>query len=177
ARSGSGAAHCAYHHGGLCQEWTEAFDEVMDTLGFPPPHDDDDPAFQDFWTNGPEIETLVATRELALAWGADTASGSPVCDASGQTQCFEEGSGTTYANRYSRERWQAAENPSAPSGYFVEDTSADCIHCSSPTSGAFLCGVCFLVVGRGQMPAYCSECLTAPEPPPSGGCPVEEAWP
>jgi hypothetical protein len=124
--------------------------------------------------------SVAATREIARSWGANLDG--PVCTADGGTACTEEGKwAMTYASRRFRDVWEANQNPSNPSGYFVEDRGADCRHCAPPDSEAFRCGMCLTRWGRVAMATQCPDCLTYRDATISRGgeaelCPMSASW-
>lgn len=181
SRSGVSLLHCAYHHGDVCPLAKETFDStVAQSLGTDPsvPHDDSDPTLRMLVKplSSGDLVALAATREIAVSWGLDLSPESPTCRDDGSWACFEQGTGFTYSGRLLRDQWQAAEPAGAPTGYFVEDHSGDCVHCAKPDSEAFACGICFLRYGRGAMPAECPACLELTSGPGPNSCPIEESW-
>jgi hypothetical protein len=122
----------------------------------------------------------VATREIARSWGVNLEG--PRCPSGGLPGCLEEGLwGMTYGSRRFATRWEAEEDPLAPTGYFVEDVGADCRHCAPAGSVAFECGLCLLRHGRAGMEAACPACLTYDDATIRRGgtgdlCPLQSSW-
>ncbi len=123
---------------------------------------------------------VAASREIARTWGVNLEG--PVCNADGSFACQEEGNfPNTYASRRFRTVWERREPAQAPTGYFVEDVSADCQHCATFDSEAFRCGACLLRHGRAGMQTACPRCLSYEAPTidhggPAELCPLEASW-
>jgi hypothetical protein len=123
---------------------------------------------------------VTSTREFAAVWGTNLEGG--LCNVDGKSICFEESMwGMTYGSRRIRDLWQRLEPQDAPTGYFVENHEADCQHCATLDSPAFVCGACLLKHGRLGMVEACPECLSYEDASIDPGadalaCPVEASW-
>ena len=122
----------------------------------------------------------VAGQQIARSWGVNLEG--PICNPDGSAACMEEGQlAYSYASRRFRDVWEAVQSAEAPTGYFVEDRSADCRHSAAPDTKAFQCGACMLAHGRGSMQATCPECLDYSDPTIDRGqeaalCPLAASW-
>ncbi len=182
ARSPGTDPLCAYAAGVYCPN-TAAFleERIIDIVGS---LDFEDPFVQALHerNGGADLLTseITETREFALSWGVNLEG--EVCSGSGDPLCYEEGMwGMTYASRRLRDGWKLLEPSGAPTGYFVEDVSADCRHCAAPSSQAFACGTCLLVHGRQGMETACPDCLSYQGDDidlgaPAQICPMEASW-
>ena len=122
---------------------------------------------------------LTATREIGISWGIRPRT-EPICLPSGMHSCFEIGRGFAPAARMFRDRWEAVQPVSAPSGFFFENQLERCHH-TLPTSPDhdehWDCINCFLRYGRAQMPTRCASCMRLPRGAPEPLCTVCDTLP
>lgn len=180
ARSGGSSGLCTFVSGVLCPDVVE---HALEPFGGELP-DFSDPIWQPLH-EGADLPGMITpeiaeTREIAFSWGVNT-QGS-VCTDSGAVACAKEGLwGVDYTGRRFRTLWQRAEPPFAPTGYFVQDESGDCVHTAGASSKTFRCSLCFLADGRQGMEGSCPECLSYTDPTISEGgeaeaCHLEAPW-
>jgi len=173
--------YCAYATGALCRATEEHLEQyVVDLFGS---LDWEHPLAQlDYGQTQIAALTpeLAATREYALSWGLNLEGDD--CDAEGRSICYEESMwGMTYGSRRIRDLWQRFEPQGAPTGYFVENSEANCQHCATVGSAAFACGACLLKHGRLGMAEACPECLAYDDASIDHGadaleCPAPASW-
>ncbi len=110
--------------------------------------------------------TLAENTEIGRSWGVAwggalyqvCGSGSP-----SETLCVEEGGfAATDGGRQFRDKWRSVEPENDPTGYFIENDSAHCAHCSL-NSDQLDCVVEFLKVGRGGLSGGCADLDVAGE--------------
>ncbi len=163
--------HCEYHES-WCGEKEESFDKVRFGLGtecdlfapWPHPHSQcvtdffDDPVRDAFID---EVSTTLAEDyEIGRSWGAAWGGAAyPVCGSGSpsETLCVEEGGfAATDGGRQFRDKWRSVEPENDPTGYFIENDSAHCQHCSL-NSDQLDCVVEFLKGGRSGLSQDCLD--------------------
>lgn len=172
------SAHCAYHNV-WCKFHQKIFDEgalsywASEEIAWP--HDDSDPRW--YAAHGAMSAERIITEEFAknhevgLSWGIDLTPETPACTDT-QFNCFEEAVGFRYSSLRARDRWKSMEPKEAPTGYFIENTNGDCLHCKLSYEQS-LCVACFLKHGRAAMSQECPSCLELSEGGPAPQCDIE----